>query len=87
MSKPVSPKEPAYLISTGTHYHWVKQITASTYGDGALKLTLRGDPEVSQIQFNEAEITIFTDDVALTDRLIAAINGAAKEVLSAERAA
>ena len=67
----------AYLVSTGSHYHWVKKITASTYGGGALKLTLHGDPDASPVQFYEAVITIFTDDDALTERLIKAINGAA----------
>lgn len=67
----------SYRISTNAHYHWVKKITASTYGNGALKITLHGEPDASEIQFNEAEITIFTDDVDLTDRLIKAINGAA----------
>lgn len=70
------------IISTGAHYHWVKKIVASTHGAGALKLTLRGDPTVTEHQFNEAEITIFTDDVDLTERLIEAING-----VNAERAA
>lgn len=68
-----------YIISTGAHYHWVKTIAASTTGRGALKLTLRGDPTAAEHQFNEAEITIFTNDVALTARLIKAINGAAAE--------
>jgi hypothetical protein len=65
------------MISTGAHYHWVKSITASTHGSGALKLTLRGRDDESFQQFNEADITIFTDDIELTERLIAAINGAA----------
>lgn len=63
-----------YIISAGAHYHWVKKIVASTTGAGALKLTLKGDPNAAELQFNEAEITIFTDDVDLTARLIAAIN-------------
>lgn len=66
-----------YHISTGVHYHWVRKISARTNGNGALRLTLHGDPDASTVQFNEAEITIFTDDVELTDRLIKAINGAA----------
>lgn len=68
----------ALMISTGAHYHWVKTISADTHGSGALKLTLHGDTDENFQQFNQAEITIFTDDVALTERLIAAINGAAK---------
>jgi DNA-binding protein YbaB len=68
----------ALMISTGAHYHWVKSISASTHGSGALKLTLHGGRDETFQQFNEAEITVFTDDEALTDRLIAAINGAAK---------
>lgn len=68
----------ALMISTGIHFHWVKSISAGTYGNGALKITLHGDLDENMQQFNEAEITVFTDDVALTERLIAAINGAAK---------
>jgi hypothetical protein len=70
----------ALMISTGAHYHWVKTISASTHGSGALKLTLHGESDESFQQFNDAEITIFTDDVELTERLIAAINGAAKPI-------
>jgi DNA-binding protein YbaB len=70
----------ALMISTGAHYHWVKAISASTHGNGALKLTLRGESDDTHQQFNEAEITIFTDDVELTKRLVAAINGAAKPI-------
>lgn len=64
----------AYLISTGSHYHWVREITASTHGNGALKLTLHGDRDASDCQFNEAEVTIFTEDAAMVDRMIEAIN-------------
>lgn len=67
------------FISTGVHYHGVEQIVASTHGGGVLRLTLKGDPAVSEMQFNEAEITIFTDNAAMTDRLIKAINGAIEE--------
>ena len=74
----------ALMISTGAHYHWVKRITASTYGQGALKLTLHGEQDEGFQQFNDAEITVFTDDVALTERLVAAINGAAEPVSVAE---
>lgn len=63
-----------YIISTGAHYHWVRKITASTHGDGVLRLTLHGDRDANDLQFNEAEITIFTDDVDLTERLIKAIS-------------
>ncbi len=67
------------MISASTNYHWVKSISASTTGSGALKLTMRGNSDFPY-QFNEAEITIFTDDAALTERLIAAINGAANPI-------
>lgn len=67
-----------YLISAGASYHWVRQISASTHGDGVLKLTLHGDRDASEIQFNRAEVLIFTDDVEMTSRMVAAINGAAK---------
>lgn len=65
------------MISTSANYHWIKGVTASTYGDAALKLTFRGDPKAREDQFNEAEVTLFMEDAALVDRLIAAINGAA----------
>jgi len=68
----------ALMISTGSHYHHVKSIFAHTYGDGALRLTLRGNSDASDMQANEVDITVFTDDVALTERLIAAINGASE---------
>jgi DNA-binding protein YbaB len=68
------------IISTSAHYHWVKKIVASTNGDGVLKLTIEGDQSVSNRSFNQAEILIFTDDVALTERLIKAINDAAAEL-------
>jgi DNA-binding protein YbaB len=70
----------ALMISTSANYHWVKAISASTHGDGALKLTFHGDRGANSCQFNEAEVTVFTDDVELTARLIAAINGAAKPI-------
>jgi D-lyxose ketol-isomerase len=60
-------------IATGAHYHHVKRITAGTHGNGVLKLELWGAKD-SDSQFNMAEITLFTDDEALTDRLVAAIN-------------
>lgn len=66
----------AHWIATGAHYHNVKRITAGTHGAGALKLELWGD-EDGESQFNLAEVTIFTDDEDLTERLMAAINGAA----------
>lgn len=68
----------ALMISSGAHYHHVRSITASTHGNGALTLTLHGDADASPEQFNDAEVTVFTDDVDLTARLIAAINGAAR---------
>ncbi|MHB8272013.1 hypothetical protein [Bradyrhizobium sp.] len=67
-----------YMISTSTNFHWVRKIVAGTNGDGVLKLTFEGDPEVSDCQYNHAEVMVFTDDIALVDRLIGAINGAAK---------
>lgn len=70
----------APMISSTTNYHWVKSLSARTHGGGALTLTLRGDRDASSCQYNESDITIFTDDVELTERLIAAINGAAKPV-------
>lgn len=69
----------ALMISTTANYHWVKKISAHTHGGGALTLTLHGDCEADSCQFNQSEIVVFTDDVALTERLIAAINGAAEK--------
>jgi len=68
----------AYMVSTCAHYHWVKKVTASTHGNGALKLTLHGETDASDVQFNEADITIFTDDIALTARLVEAINSVSR---------
>jgi hypothetical protein len=67
-----------YMISTGAHYHWVERITAETNTPGALKIILHGAEDVSDQQFNQAEITIFTDNAALARRLAAAINECAK---------
>lgn len=63
------------MISTSANYHWVKTVSASTHGNGVLKLTFRGDRD-SNCQFNESEINVFTDNEELTARLIAAINSA-----------
>lgn len=75
----------ALMVTSSSNYHWVKTISAHTNGDGVLSLTLHGDSEAIDGQFNQAEITVFTDDVALTERLIKAINGAAEPELSAEQ--
>jgi hypothetical protein len=72
----------ALMVSTCAHYHWVKSISASTHGNGALKLTLHGENDENFQQFNQAEVTVFLDDEALADRLIAAINGAATPATS-----
>jgi hypothetical protein len=65
-----------YMISTGSYYHHVLRIEAETNGDGVLKLMLYGGA-VTDEQFNQADITIFTEekDQPLVDRLVAAING------------
>lgn len=63
-----------YMVYATTAFHWVTKITAHTHGDGVLTLTLHGDPTVSENQFNDAEIKIFTDNLNLTDRLVSAIN-------------
>lgn len=64
------------MIMSGTNYHYVKNMVADTNGNGVLKLTLNGDPEVSHCQFNRAEVLIFLDNEELVMRLIEAINGA-----------
>jgi len=64
-----------YIVTSSANYHWVKKITAETNGDGVLKLTFIGDPDVVDHQFNKAEVNIFTDNVDMVDRLIDAING------------
>lgn len=63
-----------YMISLSANYHWVKTISASTTGNGVLNLTFHGDRDANGAQFNDAEVTAFTDDVELTERLIEAIN-------------
>jgi hypothetical protein len=68
----------AFMVSSGSNYHYVRRISAESNTDGVLKLVLHGDEDVSDIQFNYAEVLIFTDDQAMVDRLIAAINGAAQ---------
>lgn len=73
-----------YLISAGSSFHWVKSVEASTHGSGVLKLTLHGEPDVSDECFNRAEVLIFTDDVDLTGRLVVAINGAAAKSAEVE---
>ena len=77
----------ALMVSTTAHYHWVKSISAETLGQGALKITLHGATDENMQQFNTAEITIFLDNFELTDRLIAAINGAAVAPAAEEIAA
>ena len=66
-----------YMISAGVHFHWVKRISAETNSKGVLKLTVHGDENVTDEQFNTAEIMIFTEDPEMVGRLVAAINGAA----------
>jgi hypothetical protein len=67
----------AYMITTGVYFHWVERVAASTNGNGVLKITVHG-AEVTNEQHNMGEITIFTEDQSLVDRLVAAINGAAQ---------
>lgn len=64
----------SYRIATCTNYHWVKRIEAATHGNGALKLILWGGGD-TDLQFDQAEITVFMDDQQLVDRIVAAING------------
>ena len=64
----------SYRISTCANYHWVKRIEAATHGNGALKLILWGGGD-TDLQFDQAEITVFMDDQQLVDRIVAAING------------
>jgi len=63
-----------YMISAQTNFHWVRRITAETNTSGVLKLILHGD-EVTDEQFNYAEIVIFTGNPAMVERLVTAING------------
>lgn len=67
----------SYMISASSSYHWVRRISAETNTEGVLKIILHGDDGVSDIQFNSAEIMIFTGDKQLVDRLVIAINNAA----------
>lgn len=63
----------SYRIATCANYHWVKRIEAATHGNGALKLILWGGGD-TDLQFDQAEITVFMDDQQLVDRFVAAIN-------------
>lgn len=54
---------------------WVKRITASSTRTSGAPLQLKLESDTST-----ASITIFTDNPELTERLIAAINGAAEPV-------
>lgn len=64
----------AFMVSTSANYHWTTKITASTLGDGALHLTLHGDPAATDGQFNQADITVFTEDAEMVAHLVEAIN-------------
>jgi hypothetical protein len=72
-------EERIMMISTSASFHWVKKVTAETNSDGVLKLIVHGDPDVSDCQFNQAEILIFTEDAAMVDRLVKAINRVSTE--------
>jgi hypothetical protein len=71
----------SYMISTSANYHWVNKIEASTNGNAVLKLELQGDSDVNDLQFNHAEVLIFTKDAAMVDRLIKAINSVYMETV------
>jgi len=64
-----------FFVSSSIDYHHVKKIEASTHGNGVLRITLHGDPDVSGFQFNSSEIIVFLDDRELVNRLITGING------------
>ncbi len=66
-----------YMVSSQSIFHWVKRVSAESNTKCVLKLRLSGDEDVSDQQFNTAEVTVFMDDHALVERLVAAINGAA----------
>jgi hypothetical protein len=74
----------AQIVSTGAYYHYVRRISAYSNSSGVLNLTLSGDEGVSNHQFNMAEITVFTEDKELVDRLVAAINGCAPQTAAPE---
>ena len=67
-----------YMISAQANFHWVKSIRAETNSSGVLKLVLHG-AEVTDEQFNTAEIVIFTENPEMVKRLVAAINNCAAE--------
>jgi hypothetical protein len=69
------------IISSYASYHWVEKISAHTHNTqgSPLILTLTGDPDISGCQINACEIAIYTENQELTDRLVAAINGAKQE--------
>ncbi len=67
-----------YMVSTSLNIHWAQRIVARSNGN-VLKLEVYGDPAASGEQHNMAEITIFTEDSPLVERLVAAINGADRQ--------
>jgi hypothetical protein len=70
------------IIVSSANHHYIERIEARVGIPGTLKLTLHGDPDVIPSQTNATEINIFFVEetyanLALVDRLVVAINGAA----------
>lgn len=68
----------ARMITSTVAFHWATRVSAHHGTKGTLQITVYGDPCASDEQFNMGEVTIFTEDPDLVDRLVAAINGAAR---------
>jgi hypothetical protein len=73
-------------LTTCFAVHWAKGISARTTGTCGAPLILTIHGGEIEGQHNSAEITIYTDNPALTESLIAAINGVRREVSAAEQA-
>lgn len=67
-------------LTTCFAIHWAKGISARTIGTSGAPLILTIHGEDTEGQHNEAEITIYTDNPALTEGLVAAINGVHRAV-------
>jgi hypothetical protein len=65
----------AYTISTSSNFHWIERVEAVSNTAGCLKLVLHGADFLPD-NANTAEVLIFSDDHAMVERLVAAINGA-----------
>ncbi len=66
------------MVSSATNYFDVKRISASKhdYANAPVRLIIHGNEDFVD-KYNQCEITLFVDNDALAERLVAAINNAA----------